>query len=716
MARRLLAAATLLAGGLLAIGTRIDAQAVAVTRGPYLQQGTATAMTVRWRTAGATNSVVRYGLTPDALTFTATRPALTTEHQVTLTDLAPHTRYFYAIGSTAGLAAGGDLGHTFTTAPPAGAVAPVRLWVLGDSGTANATARAVRDAYAGWERLEQSWGTQLVLMLGDNAYNSGTDAEYQTAVFDTFADVLTRVPLWPTLGNHDAMSSDSATGTGPYYDAFTLPAGGEAGGVPSGTEAYYSFDYANVHIICLDSADSDRSPTGAMVRWLQADLAASRAEWTIAFFHHAPYSRGTHDSDRDPEMREMREHVLPVLEAGGVDLVLAGHSHTYERTKFISGHYGPAATYAGAAHEIDGSFGQAPSYQKTRGGGAGAVYVTTGSAGQAGTGPLDHPAMRVAFATAGSMFIDIDGASLRARYLRDTGVVHDGFDIDRMAPSGPPGAPWGLAMQAVGEPHFLQWRSPAGGGRVDGYRLEAGTAPGRSDVGMLNVGNTTVFSVPRQPGRYFVRLRAFNGAGLGPPSDEIVITMGGQPTDFFPAKPPGTIAADVAGDVVRLSWRLPAFAVYPDRLEVGSRPGLSDLGVLTVSGGRLDVGGVPPGVYYVRVRRSNLVGTGPPSLDTQIVVGGVPSPPGRPGRPRAAVSGQLVQVSWAPPVEPAPITRYWLEAGTESDRFTVAIPTSGAAPQLSLAGVPPGVYYITVRAENAVGRGVPPRETRLVVP
>ena len=93
-------------------------------------------------------------------------------------------------------------------------------------------------------------------MLGDNAYTNGTDAEYQGAVFDTYADMLQRSVLWPAFGNHDALSASSVTQSGPYYDIFSLPRAGEAGGIASGTEAYFSFDYANIHFIVLNSEDT----------------------------------------------------------------------------------------------------------------------------------------------------------------------------------------------------------------------------------------------------------------------------------------------------------------------------------------------------------------------------------------------------------------------------------------------------------------------------
>ena len=115
---------------------------------------------------------------------------------------------------------------------------PTRIWVIGDSGTADANAAAVRDAYLNFTGTRH---TDLWLMLGDNAYESGTDAEYQNAVFNMYPTLLRQSVLWPTFGNHDGIASNSASQSGPYYDIFSLPRNGEAGGVASGTEAYYSF-------------------------------------------------------------------------------------------------------------------------------------------------------------------------------------------------------------------------------------------------------------------------------------------------------------------------------------------------------------------------------------------------------------------------------------------------------------------------------------------
>ena len=84
--------------------------------------------------------------------------------------------------------------------------------------------------------------TDLWLMLGDNAYESGTDTEYQAAVFDMYPSYLRTSVSLADLRQPRRPSSNSSTETGPYYDTFTLPTAGQAGGVASGTEAYFSFD------------------------------------------------------------------------------------------------------------------------------------------------------------------------------------------------------------------------------------------------------------------------------------------------------------------------------------------------------------------------------------------------------------------------------------------------------------------------------------------
>lgn len=418
---------------------------VSITRGPYLQKGSTDRVTVRWRTDVAANSRVQFGAAPGNLTSIVDDPAMVTEHLVELTSLSAATTYYYSIGTTAGVLAGDDSNHFFVTHPPIGTDQPLRIWVLGDSGTANSNAAAVRNAY---ETFTGATHTDLWLMLGDNAYNTGLDIEYQAAVFDMYPAMLRKSVLWPTLGNHDAVNADSPGESGVYYNIFTLPRAGEAGGIASGTEAYYSFDFANVHFICLDSEDTpDRTVGGLMLTWLQNDIAATSQDWIIAFFHHPPYTKGSHDSDNPGDslgrMQDMRQNALPILEAGGVDLVLTGHSHSYERSYLLDGHYGLSGTLV-PAMILDGGDGRQAgdgAYTKSGPGpvaNQGAVYAVAGSSGQISGGSLDHPAMFISLNTLGSMVLDIDDQRMDAIFLSSTGSQDDSFTLIKVTPTPTP--------------------------------------------------------------------------------------------------------------------------------------------------------------------------------------------------------------------------------------------------------------------------------------
>jgi hypothetical protein len=404
------------------------ALAQTLTRGPYLQNGSTSAVSLRWRTNSNADSVVRFGTSPSALTQTVSSATLTTQHELRLTGLAADTKYYYSVGtSSTTLASGAD--YFFVTAPSG--AKPTRIWVLGDPGTANSSQTAVRDAYYTFTGTRH---TDLWLMLGDNAYADGTDAQYQSAVFNMYTAMLRKSVLWPTLGNHDGHTASSASQTGPYYDVFTLPRNAEAGGVASGTEAYYAFNYGNIHFVCLNSYDVNRTVSGAMLTWLQNDLAANTKDWLIAFFHHPPYSKGSHNSDSEGELIDMRQNALPILESHGVDVVLAGHSHAYERSMLLDGHYGTSGTL-NAGMILDNGSGRedaSGAYVKSAPGPVpndGTVYAVAGASGQTSGGSLNHPAMFISLNVLGSMVLDVDGARLDARYLDNTGTRRDYFTI-----------------------------------------------------------------------------------------------------------------------------------------------------------------------------------------------------------------------------------------------------------------------------------------------
>jgi uncharacterized repeat protein (TIGR01451 family) len=458
----------------LASGAR-PAAAQSVVRQPYLQKLTPSSVFIVWTTDIVTDSRVLYGTTPSSLTQAAALGAATTQHEVLIEGLAPDTRYYYSVGSSTGVLAGGDPTFYFETAPLAGARKKFRAWIVGDSGYNHLAPRQVRDAMLA---VVGAYRPQIFLHLGDMAYNSGTTDEFTTNFFGNYPTILRNTVVWPALGNHEGVSSDSGAQVGPYYTAYVLPTAGEAGGLPSGTEAYYSFDHANVHFIVLDSYDSPRRPGGAMLSWLQADLAATSQDWIVGFWHHPPYTKGSHDSDLDGTEIEIRQNVVPILEAGGVDLVLSGHSHIYERSYLVDGAYDTPTTAAG--HIVDAGdgkpLGDGP-YVKLAGnpGHDGAVYVVAGHGAYAG-GPGDHPLMYFSEQQSGSCILDVQDNRLSVSNIRSDGVVSDRFSMIK-GPGLVVAAPDGGERLPRGGSTTIRW---ATSGSIPTVRIEVSLDSGAS--------------------------------------------------------------------------------------------------------------------------------------------------------------------------------------------------------------------------------------------
>jgi len=489
-----------------------NSPAAFVTRGPYLQLATHESIAVRWRTDRNTKTRVRYGPAPGQLDRSASRNGARRDHEIVLTGLAPDTTYYYSVGTTTAVLVGDDLEHFFRTAPLPGTRRPIRIWVVGDTGTPNAESAAVRDAFV---RFNGGSDVDLWLMLGDNAYDYGTQDEYEGALFNRYPRLLRRSVLWPTLGNHDVESASASNDSGVYYDIFTLPSAAEAGGMSSGTEAYYSFDYGNIHFVVLNSEDSSRLPAGPMLTWLEADLVSTDQQWIIAYWHSPPYSKGSHDSDNlggsDPELVEMREAALPILESRGVDLVLNGHSHVYERSFLLDGHYGYSDSLAPEMliDDGDGRIEGDGAYQKlSRGPGSheGTVYVVAGNGSEVfDTVAGDHPAMITSQTELGSVVLEIDGDRLEATYIDESGTVRDGFTLVKNAASLP---------QAEFSAEPLVGAAPLAVAFTD--RSSTNTAAWEWDFDGDGTGDSTLRSptaVFVDPGLYEIRLTASNLAG-----------------------------------------------------------------------------------------------------------------------------------------------------------------------------------------------------------
>lgn len=340
--------------------------AAAIIKGPYLQRATQTSMVIMWETDVAGTGRVEFG--PSAqYGWAAADDRTVTIHEVEIAGLVANSLYHYR--ATSGDASSSD--GIFWTAPAPGA--PFRFAAYGDTRSQPAEHRRVIN------RIIAS-RPRLVIHAGDIVGNGNSYEEWQTQFFDPAAPLIRKIPMALTLGNHENNSHW-------YYDFCSNPMG-------SGNEAWYTFRYSDARFICLDSNQSYDAES-AQHEWLEATLAEpTDAIWTFVFFHHPPYTSGGHSPNRG-----VQEHLVPLFERYGVDIVFNGHCHNYER-----------------------SVNNGVVYIVTGGGGAPLASVKQGA----------YPSQVYAESLYHHCLIEINGARLTCRGVRaDNGDEFDEFTLTR---------------------------------------------------------------------------------------------------------------------------------------------------------------------------------------------------------------------------------------------------------------------------------------------
>jgi hypothetical protein len=460
-----------------------------IPRQPFLQKATPSSITVKWRTRMPGETWLRFGTNPSDLEELAegfsSVPALTdylttaneflTDHTVELSGLEPGTRYYYQIADSSnnGPHPAEDLTRFFTTPPAISEGVNTKIWVVGNSGQATREQKRVTDAYLN-QRGEHP--ADVFLALGDNGDPNGTDLEYQRALFDSYAGVLKNTPIWPTAGNRDVEFPLN------FNQVFELPGPASA----TGPRRYYSFDHGNIHFVCLDSTLVDQAE---MLQWLHRDLQQNRAEWLIAYFHHSPYTKGNHDSDREEFPSKAREKLVPVLASYGVDLILGGESDQYERTHLMKNLTGPSDSYDPALHAVDPGYGSpfgetdsrsglfrygsdSSHYEKALGSSNGGfVAVTLGTSSVVGkwgrgsdapetiTNPRPHPVHAATLAVHGSLVVEVEDRRLVAYFLDLNGQIRDHFEIRKVEAESPAIAWWRLQFGSFSYPTMADWHA-----------------------------------------------------------------------------------------------------------------------------------------------------------------------------------------------------------------------------------------------------------------
>jgi hypothetical protein len=310
---------------------------------PYLQQLTDNSVVILWSSDAGDYPVVRYyNHTVDGVVQgdSRTLDALgTVLHRVQLDGLQPDTSYHYQIHSGAGALLRPRV-YSFQTAPKTGSDLPFTFIAFGDYGTRRGNP---------WRLCQQMLQDtfDFVLTTGDNSQGHGTYQQFDRYVFQVYGKVFGTVAVFPTLGNHD-YGTDRGM---PYLNLFDLPR--NAWSVED-MGRYYSFDYGNTHFAIVDSTKlvsaREEATSDEMLAWLSQDLGQTEQRWKIVSCHHPPYNAGPHGTEG-----RVQADLVPILEAHGVDLVLSGHQHNYQRSRPLKGGQIKTPDQGGITYVVSGA-------------------------------------------------------------------------------------------------------------------------------------------------------------------------------------------------------------------------------------------------------------------------------------------------------------------------------------------------------------------------
>ena len=282
-------------------------------KGPYLiPTGDNTEMTIRWQLRNTATCLLEWGedegyLLGSAYTNESGNTADQHQHAYTVTGLTPGSGYHYRV--TIGME---EYTGTFRTAPHAEETV-LAFMAYGDTRTYPDThdrvAQAMRWAYQNDEAFQT-----FVLGVGDLVSDGDIELDWDFEFFDptyvNIREMLANVPLVSCMGNHEK--------SGDLYEKY-FPYPFEEGG------RYWSFDYGPAHFVMVDQY-VEYGPGSEQLAWIDEDLNSTEKTWKFVFFHEPGWSAGSHPNEPD-----VQDHIQPVCETYGVDMVFAGHNHYYAR-------------------------------------------------------------------------------------------------------------------------------------------------------------------------------------------------------------------------------------------------------------------------------------------------------------------------------------------------------------------------------------------------
>jgi len=382
---------------------------------------TDTSVAIRWNDDSAASGMVEVRLLGEdasqvAATVTETGVAdFGTLLAADVTDLVPASSYEYRVQSH------GEWSewHGFQTAPPAGSCAPFHFVAAGDSrGFEAPPSWGPYFSMQQWIDIALAMAAEqpvFALHAGDLIYsgnndppNQGTETGEWVAELENLEPLASVAPFFMGIGNHD-VGPNGTEGPGAYFNMlFDDPANG-----PDGTDDNFAFVAGNVLVVGLStytySMDSD-------IAWLETVLEASQtqADWRVIFFHAPVWSSGLHGSNEGDLTRAAA--LVPLLDQYGVELVLNGHDHDYERFHPTKGGYGGVEQVVTPLSADDGH----------RGTPDGTIYYVTGGGGAQLVGAIAFPSIiaNSAFHSTNHQYLrlDVQGGTMTIT-TRDCGAA-----------------------------------------------------------------------------------------------------------------------------------------------------------------------------------------------------------------------------------------------------------------------------------------------------
>ena len=238
---------------------------------------------------------------------------------------------------------------TLRTFPPADERAPLTLAVLGDYGVGiesdSESSRRQRRIAEVVQRMVDVDGASLLVTTGDNVYegergrvsagSGASDEDWWSSFYAPYRYVVSRIPVYPAVGNHDTSDSEQSDDRDQMYDNFHTATRftGSDGRSSVGPGLHYRVGWgADVELVAVDSSQASGLEAHRYFQdhkhldWLRETFARSGPRWRIPFSHHPAYCAGPHHGNDD----EILETLVPLYREGGVRIVLAGHEHNFQ--------------------------------------------------------------------------------------------------------------------------------------------------------------------------------------------------------------------------------------------------------------------------------------------------------------------------------------------------------------------------------------------------